>query len=380
MSGARAVDGRRRATTALRAFDTRDARRPALRCDDPAGRRRPADRRATAAEAARRARPGPRCSRSSASWPARARSPLDLRRRRDRRGRLGGARRALPGPRPGRPVGPLRPQRRLRRCRPRALADGDELAFIPPVSGGAARARTASADPGPRAAPGRFAGRSSAGAGRPARDARRRRGRGVPRPDPRDARARRRRARRPRRRRHAGRRVEALEYEAHESMADAASSADRRRDRRRGSASSGWRSSIAPATVPLGEVSIASSPCRRIGTRRSRRPATRSTRRRPARRSGRPSSSRDGHVWVGAPARTGPAEPTEEEHREGLRQRRHGGHRPGSATAIRRGAGRGLPGGRRSSWSARRTPRSRAPSPAARPRSLVNDSHGACST
>ena len=54
-------------------------------------------------------------SRSSASWPD-ARGPARPRRRSRRRGRLGGARRALPGPRARPAVAAVRPQRRLRRA------------------------------------------------------------------------------------------------------------------------------------------------------------------------------------------------------------------------------------------------------------------------
>ena len=73
-------------------------------------------------------------------------------------------------------------------------------------------------------------------------------------------------------------------------------------------------------------VSIAVVAVARIATRPSRPPATRSTRPRPARRSGRPSGSRTATSGSASPARTGPPT-TGRSAREGLHQRRHGGHR-----------------------------------------------------
>ena len=122
--------------------------------------------------------------------------------------------------------------------------------------------------------------------------------------------------------RHAGRSVESLEYEAHDTMALRDPGDDRRRDRGRASGSTGWRSSIAPARCRSASRRSRSWPSRRTAMRPSRRPATRSTRRRRARRSGRPSGSPTG--TSGSATRHGPAPRRRD---EGLPERRHGGHR-----------------------------------------------------
>ena len=137
-----------------------------------------------------------------------------------------------------------------------------------------------------------------------------------------DARARRRRARRPRPRATPAGAVESLEYEAHESMASASSARSPTRSRR-ASGSTGWRSSIGPARCRSARRRSRSWPSRRTGTRRSTRPATRSTRRRRGRPIWKAERFADGHVWIGHQARTGPADGRD----EGLHQRRHGGHR-----------------------------------------------------
>ena len=110
----------------------------------------------------------------------------------------------------------------------------------------------------------------------------------------------------------------------------------------------------------------------------------------------------DGHVWIGHPARTGPGDagrritspdgappeprpsapppdptiPPARRSDEGLHQRRHGGHRRGQPSGPdrpRRSRATRRPS---SSWSARRTRPSRAPSTAAPTEVVVNDSHG----
>ena len=210
--------------------------------------------------------------------------PVDLAGRRHGRGRVDGARRAPS--RCSRPAGRRSGSRGTATTpsRPTPLADGDEVAMIPPVSGGSGVAD-------PRAARGAVRRRDPGRAGRPARRSGRRRGRRVPRADAGDAGdagagpgSRGGPARRPR----ASSRSSTRRTRRWRSrqLGD-----DRRRDRgavrrdrpgHRPSRRRRCRSARRPSP---------SSPCRPTGTPRSRPPATPSTRRRPACRSGRPSGS-----------------------------------------------------------------------------------------
>lgn len=179
------------------------------------------------------------------------------------------------------------------------LKDGDEVAFIPPVSGGSAERRILElrpepfgaevlgeltdrlADPGDGAVVG-FLGRT-------------RRTPGTPAPGQEAEAA-----------RHAGREVEALEYEAHESMVQRVLTAiaDEIEDRFAVS-----RLAIVHRTgeVPLGDVSVAIVACAphrdeafaaaryAIEEVKARAPIWKAER------------FTDGHVWIGEPARSGPS-------------------------------------------------------------------------
>jgi molybdopterin synthase catalytic subunit len=188
------------------------------------------------------------------------------------------------------------------------LADGDEVAFIPPVSGGAgeepvepdarrilelsetpfpatilADLETRLATPEDGAVVG-FIGRTRLTPGTPA-----------PGQEAEAA-------------RHADRAVEALDYEAHETMAIRVPGAiaDEIRDR-----FGVERLAIVHRTgaVPLGEASIvvvAVSPHRDAAFRAARYAIDETKARAPIWKAER---FADGHVWIGAPARTGPTDP-----------------------------------------------------------------------
>lgn len=186
------------------------------------------------------------------------------------------------------------------------LADGDEVAFIPPVSGGSEAA--GATEPGPR----RILELREAPFGptiladleaRLATDAdgavvgfvgRTRISPGTPAPGQEDEAA-----------RHAGRSVEALGYEAHETMAIRvlATIADEIAER-----FGVDRLAIVHRTgdVPLGEASIvvvAVAPHRDAAFRAARYAIDETKARAPIWKAER---FADGHVWIGAPARSGP--------------------------------------------------------------------------
>jgi molybdopterin synthase catalytic subunit len=188
------------------------------------------------------------------------------------------------------------------------LADGDEVAFIPPVSGGASaddravaetrilelhdaafpatilaelEARLATSEDGAVVG---FIGRTRVTPGTPA-------------PGQETEAA-----------RHAGRAVESLDYEAHETMAIRVLTqiADEIRDR-----FGVERLAIVHRTgdVPLGEASIvvvAVSPHRDAAFQAARYAIDETKARAPIWKAER---FADGHVWIGAPARSGPADP-----------------------------------------------------------------------
>ena len=246
-------------------------------------------------------------------------------------------------------VAPVRRQRRRTRMRRRPLADGDEVACIPPVSGGAGErgrgAIRAGADPGAprRAAPGRpvaaLADRlATADDGGVVVQGRTRETPGTPAPGEEAEAA-----------RHAGRRVEALEYEAFEPLAIACWARSRTRSRRASASAPGHR----PPTgeVPLGEVSVVVVAWRPIATPRSTPPDSRWTRRRRGRRSGRRSASPTATSGSGR-ARTGPAEPADR--LTGGSELTRGSRRRGCASHTRPCSARGRPAS---------TPCARAPTP-----------------
>lgn len=194
-----------------------------------------------------------------------------------------------------------------------ALADGDEIAFIPPVSGGAAgRAAGGGGGAGPttrilelREAP--FTSAILAELGdRLATDedgaivgflGRTRRSPGTPAPGQESEAA-----------RHTGRSVDSLDYEAHESMAlrILAEIADEIAER-----FGVERIAIVHRTgeVPLGEVSIAVvavAPHRDAAFQAARYGIDETKARAPIWKAER---FADGHVWIGDPARSGPTAP-----------------------------------------------------------------------
>ena len=180
------------------------------------------------------------------------------------------------------------------------LADGDEVAMIPPVSGGSgarllelrdgpfgagilAELADRLADPGDGAVVG-FLGRTRATPGTPA-----------PGQEAEAA-------------RHAGRRVELLEYEAHEVMAldTLAAIADEIAHR---FGVTGVAIVHRTGEVPLGEASIAVvavAPHRDAAFAAARYAIDETKARAPIWKAER---FADGHVWIGHPARTGPLEP-----------------------------------------------------------------------
>ena len=196
------------------------------------------------------------------------------------------------------------------------LRDGDELALIPPVSGGAddGSAGAAEGAPAPAAAPGRILelreepfdpdllGQLTERLTTPGDGAvvaflgRTRTTPGTPAPGQEAEAA-----------RHAGRAVQALEYEAHPALAMGvlAQIADEIRTR-----FGVERLAIVHRTgeVPLGEVSIAVvavSPHRDAAFEAARYAIDETKARAPIWKAER---FVDGHVWIGAPARTGPEE------------------------------------------------------------------------
>ncbi len=304
--------------------------RSATACSSPRGAAEPGAGRRPCASAS-----GSACSRSSASWPGRARSTLELADGCGRRGRLGRARR--PRTRSWRPAGRrcASPATATTRTRRRSLADGDEVAMIPPVSGGdapdrpgssrSARRRSATtilaelAD-APRHCP-RTARSSGSSAGPGRRPARRRRAR---RPRPRDTPA-------ERSRRSSTRRSSRWPSRRSATIADEIESALRGRSGRH-------------------RPSDRRGPARR-GVHRGRR------RRAPSRRGVRGRALRDRRDQGPRPDLEGRAvrrrprldrpPGTERDRRrrdEGLHQRRHGGHRRGQPPASDERRPRPLPG------------------------------------
>jgi MoaD family protein len=185
----------------------------------------------------------------------------------------------------------------------RALGDGDELACIPPVSGGDAPLRILELREAPfgSAILGELADRLAS----PTDGAvvgflgRTRSTPGTPAPGQEAEAA-----------RHRGRSVEQLTYEAHELMAleVLGAIADEVRDR-----FDVERLAIVHRTgdVPLGEPSVAVvavAPHRDAAFRAARHAIDETKARAPIWKA---EQFRDGHVWIGAPARTGPAEPVD---------------------------------------------------------------------
>lgn len=208
-----------------------------------------------------------------------------------------------------------------------ALADGDELAFIPPVSGGAdgAGSGAATAGPGPRrilelraeAFGTAIVEELTARLATPADGAvvaflgRTRVTPGTPAPDQVEEAV-----------RHAGRDVETLEYEAHESMALRILTGIADEIAARFGVE---RLAIVHRTgdVPLGEPSIAVvavSPHRGAAFDAARYAIDETKARAPIWKA---EHFADGHVWTGAPARTGPALASDEPHNPATRHEEH---------------------------------------------------------
>ena len=190
------------------------------------------------------------------------------------------------------------------------LADGDEVAMIPPVSGGSGdgpRRRGPGADPDPRAARDAVHDRHPCRARRCPGRPRGRRRRRLPRPDASHARARPRRARRQRPPATPGGRVDSLEYEALDTLALRTLEAIADEIAARFAVD---RLAIVHriGEVPLGEPSIAVvavAPHRDAAFDAARYAIDETKARAPIWKAER---FADGHVWIGHQARTGPEE------------------------------------------------------------------------
>ena len=338
VSGARPADAGRRRTPRPCARSHARPRRPAVHRHDPAARRRAARRRVArrGRDAARltACRSGSGSSPSSASWRGRARCPSSCPTAPTSRRPGTRSSRAIPVLAPGRAVGALRAQRRLRRQRHgarRRRRGGDDPAGLGRLGRGPDASRGSSSSARPRSA------RPSSPSWPTAGDARGRGGRRVPRADPVDARARRRPARRPR----------PPATPVGPSSRSSTRPTSRWRSRswatsptrsRRASAWTGWRSSIGPATCRWARrrIAVVAVAAHRDAAFEAARYAIDETKARaPIWKAER---FADGHVWIGHPARTGPVE----DGREGLHQRRPGGDRRDQPSRPDRPQGRAL--------------------------------------